>query len=165
MAAPGLIAGRNVINRRLSRDSKSPCEMYYELVPTVRLAHAAAGAGAKAQRIKIHQRGVQWKQGVVIYMMLFISLFYNATPIHCTLLRLHPPLMNTQRSSAARACQKLGQSPLHRRCVFTCYISYVICYIRYTVPYTIYHISYTICYVLYNAYKQPYTLHLASLPC
>ena len=40
---------------------------------------------------KIHQRGVQWKQGVVIYMMLYTSLLYDTTPIHCTPLPLHPP--------------------------------------------------------------------------
>ena len=34
--------------------------------------------------LKIHQRGVQWKQGVVIYMMLYVSLLYDTTPIHCT---------------------------------------------------------------------------------
>ena len=45
--------------------------------------------------IKIHQRGVQWKRGVVIYMMLHTSLLSNTTPIHCTPLPLHPPLMNT----------------------------------------------------------------------
>ena len=41
-------------------------------------------------------KGVQWKQGVVICMMLCISLSYNTTPIHCTPLPLHPPVMNTQ---------------------------------------------------------------------
>ena len=46
--------------------------------------------------IKIHQRGVQWKQGVVIYIMLYTILLYKTIPIHCTPLRLHPPLMNTQ---------------------------------------------------------------------
>ena len=45
---------------------------------------------------KIHQRGVQWKQGVVIYMLLYTSLLYNTTPIHCTPLPLHPPVVNTQ---------------------------------------------------------------------
>ena len=41
--------------------------------------------------------GVQWKQGVVICMLLHTSLLYDATPIRCTPLRLHPPLMmNTQ---------------------------------------------------------------------
>ena len=45
--------------------------------------------------VKIHQRGVQWKQGVVMYMMLCTSLLYDTTPIHCTPLPLHPPLMNT----------------------------------------------------------------------
>ena len=48
--------------------------------------------------IKIHQRGVQWKQGVVIYMMLCTSLLYNATQIHCTPLPLHPTVLNTQFS-------------------------------------------------------------------
>ena len=46
--------------------------------------------------IKIHQRGVQWKQGLVIYMMLHASLLDNTTPIHCTPLPLHPPVRNTQ---------------------------------------------------------------------
>ena len=39
----------------------------------------------------ISQRGVQWKQGVVIYMILYTTLLYNTTPIHCTPLPLHPP--------------------------------------------------------------------------
>ena len=43
---------------------------------------------------KIHQRGVQWKQGVVIYTILYTSLLYHTTPIHCTSLPLHPPVMN-----------------------------------------------------------------------
>ena len=46
--------------------------------------------------LKIHQRGVQWKQGAVISMMLYTSLLHNITPIHCTPLPLHPSLMNTQ---------------------------------------------------------------------
>ena len=45
--------------------------------------------------VKIHQRGVQWKQGVVTCMQLYTSLSYNTTPIHCTPLPLHPPVMNT----------------------------------------------------------------------
>ena len=40
--------------------------------------------------LKIHQRGVQWKQGVVVYIMLY-ALLHDATPIHCTPLPLHPP--------------------------------------------------------------------------
>ena len=35
-------------------------------------------------RFKIHQRGVQWKQGVVVYMLLDTSVLYDTTPIHCT---------------------------------------------------------------------------------
>ena len=52
-------------------------------------------------KIYIPQRGVQWKQGVVIYMMLYTSLLYDTTPIHCTNLRLHPPVMNTHLLKAA----------------------------------------------------------------
>ena len=46
--------------------------------------------------LKIHQRGSQWKQGVVIYMMIYTSSLYNTAPIHGTPLPLHPPVMNTQ---------------------------------------------------------------------
>ena len=42
----------------------------------------------------ILQRGVQWKQGVVICMVLYIILLCNTTPIHCTPLPLHPPLQS-----------------------------------------------------------------------
>ena len=41
------------------------------------------------------KRGVQWKQGVMIYMMLY-SLLYDTTPVHRAPLPLHPPVMNTQ---------------------------------------------------------------------
>ena len=57
----------------------------------------------------IHQRGVQWKQGVVVYIVLSAVLLYNTTPIHCTPLRLHPPLMNTQTCMFLKA---LGRSYL-----------------------------------------------------
>ena len=40
--------------------------------------------------------GVQWKQGVVICMVLYTSLLYDTTPIHCTPLRLHPPPLSIQ---------------------------------------------------------------------
>ena len=50
---------------------------------------------------KIHQRGVQWKQGVVICMMLYTRLLHNTTPIHCTPLALHHPVMNTQSGGLA----------------------------------------------------------------
>ena len=46
--------------------------------------------------LKIHQRGVQWKQGVVIYMMLYTSLLYNTTPpSSAPPFPLHPSVMNT----------------------------------------------------------------------
>ena len=41
--------------------------------------------------------GVQWKQGVVIYMVLYTISLYYTTPIHCTPLRLHPPLQSIQK--------------------------------------------------------------------
>ena len=44
--------------------------------------------------VYILQRGVQWKQGVVICMVLYTILLYDTTPIHCTPLRLHPPLQS-----------------------------------------------------------------------
>ena len=56
--------------------------------------------------IKIHQRGVQWNQGVVICMMLYTCLLCNTTPIHCTPLPLHPPVMNTRISSGPRSLDK-----------------------------------------------------------
>ena len=48
-------------------------------------------------QLYVPQRGVQWKQGVVMYTMLYTSLIYNTTPIHCTPLPLHPSVMNTQQ--------------------------------------------------------------------
>ena len=48
------------------------------------------------QKVYILQRGVQWKHGVVIGMVLCTILLYNATPIHCTPLPLHPPLQSIQ---------------------------------------------------------------------
>ena len=55
--------------------------------------------------LEIHQRGVQRKQGVVICMLLCTSLLYDTTPIHCTPLPPHPPVMNTQvlRSEVVRS--------------------------------------------------------------
>ena len=50
-------------------------------------------------KFKIHQRGVQWKHGVVVYIRLQAVLLCNTTPSHYTPLRLHPPLPNTQKSS------------------------------------------------------------------
>ena len=71
----------------------------------VRPRPAPAASGCSRPRplgllIKIQQRGVQWKQGVVIYIILYTSLLYDTTPIHCTTLPLHPPVMNTQLSGA-----------------------------------------------------------------
>ena len=42
-------------------------------------------------KLYIPQRGVQWKQGVVIYTMLYTSLLCDVTPIHCTPPPTAPP--------------------------------------------------------------------------
>ena len=52
--------------------------------------------GRDRPALYLPQRGVQWKRGVVICMLLWTSLLYNTTPINCTPLRLHPPVMNIQ---------------------------------------------------------------------
>ena len=41
--------------------------------------------------------GVQWKQGVVICVVLYTTLLYDTTPFHCTPDPLHPPLQSVQR--------------------------------------------------------------------
>ena len=41
--------------------------------------------------------GVQWKQGVVIYVMLHTSLLSNTTPIHCTPCNKYPLLVKSLR--------------------------------------------------------------------
>ena len=73
------------------------CIVCFDPVRQARLPDAKSPrfAPLRPQAVKIHQRGVQWKQGVVVYIILQAVLLYNTTPIHCTPLRLHPPLMNT----------------------------------------------------------------------
>ena len=67
-------------------------------------------AGAlQEQAFYIPQRGVQWKQGVVIYVVLYTSLLYNATSIHCTPLPLHPPVMNTQQAFPPHGLYSAGE--------------------------------------------------------
>ena len=61
-----------------------------------------AGTSRKASRAwcsRDSSKGVQWKQGVAIYMMLYTSLLCDTTPIHCTPLPPHPPVMNTHVGS------------------------------------------------------------------
>ena len=62
--------------------------------------------------IYILQKGVQWKQGVVVYMTLYTSLLYNTTPIHYTPLPLHPPLPNVQASTSAEEKSNTPRRPL-----------------------------------------------------
>ena len=56
---------------------------------------ASLGDASPAVVFKIHPRGVQWNQGVVVHITLLAVLLYDTTPIHCTRLPLHPPLMKT----------------------------------------------------------------------
>ena len=62
---------------------------------------------------KIHQRGVQWKQGVVVYTILQAVLLCNTTPIHCTPLPLHPPVMNTHMLEHRHS--RVFSAVLHRK--------------------------------------------------
>ena len=85
---------------------------------------------ARREGLYIPQRGVQWKQGVVNHMMLCTILLYNTTPIHCTPLRLHPPLQSIQgregrcrrRRCPARGLPgSLSQIRIHKAgCSFLC---------------------------------------------
>ena len=67
-----------------------------------------------SSKVKIHQRGVQWKQGVVIYMMLATSLLYSTTPIHCTPLPLHPPVVNTHKWRSLDSFRRSRVPPARR---------------------------------------------------
>ena len=88
----------------------------FEVLRSVRLAWDFAKLLTCIRRLaisavfKIHQRGVQWKHGVVIYMLLCTSLSYNTTPISCAPLPLHPPLMNTHRRLAISAVSAISTS-------------------------------------------------------
>ena len=52
--------------------------------------HSQDAQGSKCN-FYILQRGVQWKQGVVVYMMLDTSSLYDTTTIHCTPPPTAPP--------------------------------------------------------------------------
>ena len=60
-------------------------------------------------------KGVQWKQGVVICMVLYTILLYNPAPIHCTPLPLHPPVMNTQAGQRRTGRHPEGTEPRRPR--------------------------------------------------
>ena len=64
--------------------------LYYIILHYITLYYTI-GRGLLHVAIYIPQRGVQWKQGVVIYMTLYTSSLYNTNPIHCTPPPLHPP--------------------------------------------------------------------------
>ena len=65
----------------------------------------------RVRALYIPQRRVQWKQGVVLYMMLCTLLLYDTTPIHCTPLPLHPPVMNTQARPTSAGSSRGHQTP------------------------------------------------------
>ena len=79
---------RRITGQRLKRDL---LRVPLFAVPLFR----ASGRNKTTSDFYIPQRGVQRKQGVVIYMMLCTFLLSNTTPIRCTPLPLHPPLMNS----------------------------------------------------------------------
>ena len=75
-------------------DGWPPGEVRRAGAPWWQLAAHFGGRPPKTGVVKIYQRGVQWKQAAVIYMMLYTSLSYNDTPIHCTPLPLPPRLIS-----------------------------------------------------------------------
>ena len=60
--------------------------------------------------IKMHQRGVQWKQGVVVHIIVCVLLLHNATPIHCTPSAEYPN-ESTIRTEEFSARKVASQSP------------------------------------------------------
>ena len=96
--------------------------------PQASILNRTALSPALVRQLKIHQRGVQWKQGVVFYMMLYTSLSYSTTPIHFTPLPLHPPGMSTQQHFC-----RLRRSPsaLPRTVSFSYYYHYYYYYYYY----------------------------------
>jgi len=71
-------------------------------------AHASDGSFRQQARVdssdlKIQQRRVQWKEGVVMFSILHTLSLHNATPNHYTPIPLHPPLLNTQDRLAPAA--------------------------------------------------------------
>ena len=67
--------------------------------------------GPALARLYILQRGMQWKQGVVIYMTLYTSLLYNTTPIHCTPDPQHPPSAEYPSARDPRLRDRCGLPP------------------------------------------------------
>ena len=93
-------SGRSGASSRFPAVAAAPRRAH--LLSYLPLAHAMLSVGAPVPHriflvsLKIHQMGVQWKQGVVVYMMLYTSLLHDTTPMHCTPLPVHSPVMNTQ---------------------------------------------------------------------
>ena len=77
---------------------KTPCERFRRVPPSITALLKCVDGSSRKVRASVYilQRGVQWKQGVVICMVLYTILLYDTTPIHCTPLRLQPPVINTQ---------------------------------------------------------------------
>ena len=122
----------------------------------------------RLRSVKIHQRGVQWKHGVVIYMMLYTSLLYHTTPIRCTPLPLHPPVMNTREvpsSGARRPARDAGALVviitiatiilitlliIMQSYYQTCYYYYYYYWCNYSYHYYYYYCYYCYCHYCYR---------------
>ena len=100
--------------------------------------------------------GVQWKQGVVIRMFLYTILLYIyiyiyiTTPIHCTPLRLHPPVMNTHTSCAPK--WDLGNQVLNlarKRIISLHMFAYIHTYIQHVCVYIYIYICMSLSLYIY----------------
>ena len=102
----GMIRLETLIELKFLNSSFSNCFLLSELdnelsverfEPTV--SHSAVSSPL-LHLFKIYQRGLQWKQDVVVFMMCYILVYHivlppsTAPPSHCT-----PPVMNTYRRS------------------------------------------------------------------
>ena len=101
------------------------CEIHISLLSLQQTAKHSPKSISQGGRIwqvcyisRFIKGGVQWKQGVVFCMMLHTILLYCTTPIHCTPLRLHPPLMNTQYSRLVFCCRYMGRTPPETAIIF-----------------------------------------------
>ena len=91
----------------------------WTLMPSIPSQHCGRTWDARnvfVLSLYILQRGVQWKQGVVICMVLYASLLCNTTPIHCTPHPLHPPLQSIQYSFFPPGIEALPTSHTVQTC-------------------------------------------------
>ena len=86
---------------------------------------------------------MQWKQGVVVYIMLYAVLLHNTTPINCTPLPLHPSLMSTHILPSAVGARF---EPVLRHVTVIVIIIIIICIIIIIVIAQARHYHYYYCY-------------------